>query len=121
MKKKILIGICITTIVLIVASISITNGFKHTVTTGICLVTDKSVIVIVDDSPMEISNQSSNDNLFVALQTGDKVTITHDGVNETYPARTGVYKLLKIGTDCINEVSTKTITQLSQMGHTAKE
>ena len=121
MKKKILLGFCMVLVILIATILFITNGFKHTIATGICLVTDNSVIVIVDDGPMVISNSSINENLLVDLQTGDKVIITHDGVQETYPAHTGVYKLLKIDTDCINEVSTKTITQLAEMGHIAKE
>ncbi len=120
MKKKILLGICIGIIILIAPILFVTNGFRHTVTTGVCLVADNSVIVIVDDTPMKISNQSSNENLFADLQTGDKVIITHDGVQETYPAKTGVYKLLKIDTDCIDEVPTNTITQLAEMGYIFK-
>ncbi|MFI3249519.1 MAG: hypothetical protein R3Y07_00975 [Eubacteriales bacterium] len=121
MKKKILIGVCIGVIILIAVILFTTNGFKHTIATGICLVTDNSVIVIADDSPMKISNQSSNENLFADLQTGDKVIITHDGVDLSYPAQTGVYMLLKIDTNCIDEVSTKTITQLTEMGYAVKE
>ncbi len=121
MKKNIILGVCILIVVLIVTILFITNRFNHTIDTGICLVTDNSVIVIVDDSPMEISNLSINENLFVDLQTGDKVIITHDSVQETYPAYTGVYKLLKIDTDCINEVSRKTITQLAEMGYIPKK
>ncbi|MFI3238627.1 MAG: hypothetical protein R3Y47_11505 [Lachnospiraceae bacterium] len=121
MKKKILLGFCTVVVILIATILFITNGLKHTIATGICLVTDNSVIVIVDDSPMEISDQSSIENMLVDLQTGDKVIITHDGVQETYPARTGVYKLLRIDTDSINEVSPKTITQLVEMGYIAKE
>ena len=121
MKKKILIGFCTVVAILIATILFITNGFKNTIATGICLVTDNSVIVIVDNNPMQISNQSSNEHLFADLQTGDKVIITHDVVKETYPAKTGVYKLLKIDTDCINEASQKTITELAEMGHTAKK
>lgn len=121
MKKKILIGVCIGVIILIAVILFTTNVFKHTVATGICLVTDNNVIVIVDESPMVISNQSSNKNLFADLQTGDKVIITHDGVNVTYPAQTGVYKLVKIDSDCMDEVSTKTIAQLVEMGYIISE
>ena len=121
MKEKILIIFCIIVVSTIVASLAMTNGFKHTMTIGICLVTDTSVIVIVEDSPIDISNQSVNEDLFVSLQTGDKVVIVHGGVEDTYPAHTGVYKLLKIDTDCLNEVSPKIITELEEIRYVAKK
>lgn len=121
MKKKILISICIMAILFVVIMLFVTGGLKHTIAIGICLITENdTVLVIVDNNPMKVSNQSFNDELFIGLETGDKVIITHDGIDETYPFQTGVYKLLKIETDCIREVSIQTITKLAELGYTAK-
>lgn len=120
-KKKIFTGIWFVVILWSVAILWTTNSFEYTETTGICLVTHNGIIIIVDDIPVVISNGSSVEHLFTDLQTGDKVTMTHDGVAESYPAQTGVYKLLKIDTDCIDEVPIKIITELKEMGYVVKE
>lgn len=122
MKKKILMGIFVGAIAFCGGILWSSNRTEYnTVTTGISVVTGQGIIIVVDETPIKISNQSSNENLFMDLQTGDKVTMTHTDVSESYPAQTGVYKLLKIETDCMDEVPTKIITELTGMGYTVVE
>lgn len=59
-----------------------------------------ALLVTEDGSPIALSVQAEGDDPFSGFSTGDKVSITHDGVSESYPMQTGVYdwELLEKGT-----------------------
>lgn len=48
-----------------------------------------------DDMAMRVSDCSDDAELFKGYQNGDKVILFHDGVNETYPAQTGGYYIIR--------------------------
>lgn len=75
-----------------------------------------SLIVTEDGSPITLSDQSRGGTLFDGLHSGDRIEITHDGVNETYPGQTGAYacKLLESGT--LADIPEDTLTALEEMG-----
>lgn len=86
--------------------------------TGLCLISSDGKYLIIDEGgiPIVMSNQSGNDDLFRGLQTGDKVEITYDGIEETYPARTGVYTCRQIEKSSADAISENTLSQLRQLG-----
>lgn len=49
-----------------------------------------------DDSAMNVSDRSDDEKLFDGYQSGDKVILLHSGVEESYPARTGGYRIFRI-------------------------
>lgn len=119
MNKKIIISSLVAVGLVFGGVMYFTGGLKHSLSTGICLMTtNDKILVVVGDSPIEISNQSSDAGLFVGLETGDKVMMTHDGIDESYPAKTGVYKLVVSAKDCLDEVPQSTITELAELGWT---
>lgn len=76
-----------------------------------------SFIVTEDGSPITLSDQSRDGMLFDGLHSGDRIEITHDGVEETYPARTGAYacRLLESGT--LDDIPEDTLTALEDLGY----
>ena len=86
--------------------------------TGHCLVTIDRNYLIVDEkgSPIVMSNQSNNEKLFDDLHTGDKIKITYDGINDSYPGQTGVYRCKLIKKGSIDNIPQKTLNSLEEMG-----
>ena len=93
MKKKILIPIIILAVILILAGCVfgylVSNSMSFS--TGRCMVTTNgSIMILLDNSPIKMSNCSNNEDLFEGLKTGDLIKILHDGIEESYPGGTGV-------------------------------
>lgn len=76
------------------------------------------LIVTDDGGPITLSDQSTGGNLFEGLHSGDRIRITYDGIDETYPGRTGAYtcKLLEEGT--MDDIPEDTLLALEDMGWT---
>ena len=74
------------------------------------------LIVTEDGEPITLSDQSRDGRLFDGLASGDRIKITHDGINETYPGQTGAYscKLLEEGT--LDDIPEDTLTALEDLG-----
>lgn len=63
---------------------------------------------------------SGKESIFPDLDTGDKIFIVHDGVNETYPGKTGLYFIFKLSDSDISDVPENVITQLQELGWISK-
>lgn len=76
-----------------------------------------SLIVTEDGGPITLSDQSKDGGLFDGLHSGDRIEITHDAVNETYPAQAGAYtcKLLEAG--ALEDVPEEALTALEDLGY----
>ena len=119
MKKKILIPIIVLAVILILAACVVgymaTNSMS--ISTGRCIVTSNgSYMILLDNSPIKMSNQSGKEDLFSGLQTGDEIKILHDGIEESYPGGTGVYYCKKLQSGSIEDIPTEIIESLSPMG-----
>ena len=85
--------------------------------TGRCLITeDGRCLLTCDDTPIVLSNRSRDPDLFAGLSSGDEIRVVHDGIQETYPARTGVYSLHKLGNGGIEDISAGVLDNLLDMG-----
>lgn len=121
-KKKIwipLLSVLLISVVLGMGVILILVMHKYSlgITVGRCLIAiDGSYLLVDDNSPIEISNCSSNEELFSDLKTGDKILVVHNGVNESYPARTGAYFCMRIGSGSIDDISEEVIHELTELG-----
>lgn len=104
MKKKkwllpvsIIGGFLLLCILLLVITVCII-GFKgYGISKGRLYFAEKHTYLVDDrDMAMLVSDQSKKGNLFQGYVNGDEVLIVHDGVEETYPARTGAYHIIHI-------------------------
>lgn len=122
-KKKWRISVCVVGIVLlifiagIIVTLGIVSARGYSLTIGRCLIaSDGSYMLIDDNSPIVMSDQSIGGNLFRNLSTGDKILVLHDGVEESYPGRTGAYGCIRLGSGDISDISENVIEQLSELG-----
>ena len=89
--------------------------------TGVCLVAENGqCLLICDASPIALSNRSRDPDLFAGLQSGDTIRVTHDGIQETYPARTGAYAVQKLASGSIEDIPVAVLDSLMDMGWTFK-
>ena len=58
--------------------------------------TENSIVLLLDNSPVILSNQTKDNTLFSSLTDGDTVLVLHDGIKETYPAQSGAYFVLRL-------------------------
>lgn len=124
MKRKILVILAtIVAILLLLFAICFVvfgiASFKgYGVMEGKVLVTNTSYMIIDNDnSPIEMSNQSENEEIFKGLTSGDKILIVHDGIQESFPAGTGVYYCKKLADGEYKDLPEQVIVSLIELGY----
>lgn len=84
---------------------------------GICLKTQNGdCLLIVDQSPVVLSQRGKTDIDFSDFSTGDRLLVLHDGIQETYPAKTGVYGIWKTGTGSAADIPQQVVDSLAGLG-----
>lgn len=119
MKKKWVIFLILFLLVLAVPLGILFYAGRHSLgfSTGRYFVTDNgSRLILIDDSPVCMSNCSKQDDIFNGLQSGDLIRILHDGIDESYPGSTGVYFCKKLADGTIDDLPPNVRLQLSAMG-----
>lgn len=76
---------------------------------------NNTVMLIKKQSPIQMTNRTEK-GLYNNLDVGDKILVIHSGIEESYPARTGVYAVLKIGEGTIDDISEKVVDELTKLG-----
>ena len=102
MKKKnwllpvsIISGFILLCILLLIVTVCIIGIKGYGISKGRLYLAEKHTYLIDDrDMAMLVSDQSKKGNLFQGYESGDEVLIVHDGVEETYPSRTGAYYVI---------------------------
>lgn len=119
MKKKkwaIPIMSIIAFLVLIIACIGILLHKGYDVSEGVYLESkDGSAIIVCERTPIKMSNRTNRD-LFDTLEIGDKILVVHDGIAESYPARTGAYAVFKINDGVTGAIPPSVIEELIELG-----
>lgn len=119
MKKKkwaIPIASIITILVLIIACVGILLHKGYDISEGVYLESkDGSAIIVCERTPIIMSNRTNRD-LFDTLKIGDKILVIHDGIAESYPARTGAYAIFKINDGVTGAIPPSVIEELIELG-----
>ena len=120
MKKK---WLWIVTIILAMAAIMFltmlwfVNKKSLSMTVGRVLVCQNGTYMLIDgNSPIAMSNCLKIDRLFEGLENGDKVWVLHDGIQETYPARTGAYAVRKLEDGDMDDIPKAVLESLHELG-----
>lgn len=119
MKKRWLIPVIIIAVILILAGgcFAYMSANFMSFSTGRCIVTSNGAyMILLDNSPITMSNISNREALFSELKTGDEILILHDGIQETYPGGTGVYYCRRLKEGSIADIPDEVIESLSPMG-----
>ena len=88
-----------------------------TISTARCIVTKQNCMMVLDNSPIGMSNQSWDKELFEDLDTGDKILVVHDGIAESYPGQKGAYFILRLAEGSIADVPVQVIEALEALGY----
>ena len=119
MKNKkilIIIGVVVTIVLLfgIVVNVLISKGMG--ISTGVYLETKNGVSILVrEKTPIQMSNRTDKE-LFNDLDIGDKMLVIHTGIEESYPAKTGVYAVFKIKEGTTGNIPTQVVEELVKLG-----
>ena len=119
MKKKkwlIPVGIISAILVLIIICVGVFISKGFGVSEGIYLETkDGSAIIVCKRTPIAMSNRTNLD-LFDNLEIGDKILVIHDGIAESYPARTGAYAVFKRNDGVTGAIPPSVIEEMIELG-----
>ena len=83
---------------------------------GVYLVSKDGVAMLIRDNAPIILSSKHNGDMFSDLDVGDKILVIHDGVEESYPARTCVYAVFKLYDGKVSDVPQKVIDELKDLG-----
>lgn len=73
-------------------------------------------MLILDQSPILLSDRTGKNSPFDSLKSGDRILVLHDGIQESYPARTGVYALWKTGSGTVSDLPQSVLNTLAELG-----
>ncbi len=118
MKKKILIPLCIVLALVLLAVVGLLymNANSLGFSVGRYLSANGSHMMILDNSPIVMSNRTDNEALFSKLSDGDKILVLHNGIEESYPGGTGVHAVFKLSDGTIDDVPAEVRTELEALG-----
>lgn len=128
MKKTFIKILCIVLAVFLlvtavgVISIGVMTAKGYGITQGKCLITAMGSYMLIDEnnSPIEMNNQSDKD-IFASLSSGDEILVLHDGIQESYPAKTGAYYCKKLNDGKPEDIPASVIESLTALGWLEKE
>lgn len=101
----------------IVSLCGCTSSLPSGLSAGLCLMTtDGTCLLVCDNSPIVLSNHTGRSDAFADLQTGDRLLVLHDGVEESYPARTGAYAVFRQSRGTAADIPQEVIDQLAELG-----
>ena len=117
-KKRVFIPICIVLALLLLIFGTLWYMEAHTLglSVGRVLKSGSSTMLILDNSPIVMSNRTDSEKLFDKLTDGDKVLVLHDGIAESYPGKTGAHGVIKLSDGKIDDISPEVIASLSELG-----
>lgn len=89
-------GVIVFCIVAIFAFGTILSAQGYGISTGrLYFADDGNYLIDSKDMAMRVADCTNDKGLFEGYQNGDKVILFHDGVNESYPASTGGYYIIR--------------------------
>ena len=121
MKKKTIIALTVTAVLVAVALLLVFGAkaaLKYGYLEGCVLIADNgSYLIVLDDhSPIKMSDRSKDGGAFLDLQTGDRIRVLHDGIRESYPGQTGVYRVRLLERGSIDDIPSDVLEALRQLG-----
>lgn len=121
MKRKSWLKTTLFVLLSLLLSLALIVGFLtvkgYGISVGRLLVTERGDnLLIVENSPIQMSDQSRKHTLFDKYQTGDLLFVIHDGVEETYPARSGAYFAVRLRRGTVVDIPGNVLNELFDLG-----
>ena len=115
MRKKILI-LLLSIWVVLVCVISILFSKGYGVFVGVYLETEDGVAMLIDNNTPIVMSSNHNGDLFSELSNGDKILVIHDGIAESYPAKTRAYCVIKLNEGEMDDIPQNVVEELDKLG-----
>ena len=112
---KIVLCSLLITVLLFTSAIGFLLCMGYGASFGRILVADDYRMLIVEETPVVLSDQRSA-GVLEKLKTGDYVLVIHDGITDNYPAHTGAYFIVTLAHGTQEDLSQKTLDQLTDLG-----
>lgn len=114
-RKHLLIAAFLCAALLFAGVLSALRG-SLSLSVGVCLMTeDGRCLLVLDDMPVVIGDRTGRLKTD-RLVTGQRLLVLHDGIQETYPARTGAYAVIRLGRGAGSEIPASVLQTLAQLG-----
>lgn len=118
-KKKWMIPLCVIGGLLLICAGLLWYMASHTLSfsVGRCLVADNGSYMFIDDNaPIVMSTRRDKEKIFAGLETGDKILLLHDGIEESYPGGTGAYWCMKLADGTQADIPEQVMEELTELG-----
>lgn len=115
-KKRLMIGaVCVVVMIFATVLLMLKNNINLSI--GTCIAAENgNYLIVLDHSPVVMHQRPGKENVFADLNTGDKIFIVHDGIEQSYPGQTGLHFILKLSDGSERDVPSEVITELQEMG-----
>lgn len=77
---------------------------------------DGGFIIVSGSEPIVMTDKTKSGEAFKGLTTGDKIKVLSDGIMESYPAQTAIYKLKFIEDGSLEDIDKSVLEGLSELG-----
>lgn len=77
---------------------------------------DGPYMLILDDSPIVMSGTTKTEERLRGWDSGDKILVLHDGIQESYPGGTGAYLVFKLEDGDITDIPETVLETLTALG-----
>ena len=125
-KIKVIISVCIAEVVLLTVVLGVCLAAlgigaaafvsNYGISEGIFLRTNGGDMVVIDNSPNLILDESLGGELTDGLNTGDRILVVYDGIEDSYPGRMGVYFIFQLEIGDISNVPEDVLEELEALG-----
>ena len=117
-NKQMVIAIAVVFVLGLIFGVTSLSGESKAFSVGKVIEYEDGTIIFADNNtPVLVSDRTKDGSLFSALTDGDKVLLLHDEIQETYPAQTGGYFVLRLKNGQRSDLPEEFIEQLTQLGY----
>ena len=75
-----------------------------------------ALLIIEDGTPIALSVQTEGEAPWADFQSGDRVRVAHDGVDDSYPQKTGAYSWERLEEGTLEDIPKETLERLEKRG-----
>lgn len=113
-NHMIAVGLVIAALLVLIYTVFFFNELGISV--GYYLNTLDGPMLIKDYSPMSMVPPAENTGMFVGIERGQKLLVVHGAVDRSYPAKTDVYFIIKLGSASLDNIPREVIISLAGLG-----
>ena len=103
-------------IVVLVSICMFSRGYGITI--GTYFETNDNVAILISKNTPILMSSNHNGDMFNEFSQGDTMLVVHDGIAESYPAKTIAYFVSKVKDGSVDDVSQNVLDELTKLGWT---